>query len=115
MEIVWGFGGEESKYWRDEVMFKKQRQLEGTLIGHSLTFELLVEEIRDPRDCVLCENYGLRVTHVTPGGEITVQEIPGITTNGAKITTLFDQIVRLDVTPTTLRDVVDDYIAACEE
>ncbi len=92
-------------------MFTEQKELDGTMSGHKLTYDVLVEEIGDARGCQLCENYGLRIEHTTPLGEVSVKEIPGITTSADKILALFERVARLEVTPATLADVVEDYVA----
>lgn len=80
--------------------------------------ELLVES---PRDCgyryvilvdemtvggMSCESYGVRVTG--PDGECA--EIPNITVNAGRIDELVDLLRRNQVSPVTLRDVVDDWL-----
>lgn len=80
--------------------------------------ELLVES---PRDCgyryvilvdemtvggMSCESYGVRVTG--PDGECA--EIPNITVSAGRIDELVDLLRRNQVTPVTLRDVVDDWL-----
>lgn len=80
--------------------------------------ELLVES---PRDCgyrymilvdemtvggMSCESYGVRVTG--PDGDCA--EIPNITVSAGRIDELVDLLRRNQVTPVTLRDVVDDWL-----
>ena len=80
--------------------------------------ELLVES---PRDCgyryvilvdemtvgeMNCESYGVRVTG--PDGECA--EIPNITVSAGRIDELVDLLRRNQVSPVTLRDVVDDWL-----
>ncbi|WP_297197270.1 DUF6514 family protein [uncultured Flavonifractor sp.] len=80
--------------------------------------ELLVES---PRDCgyrymilvdemtvggMSCESYGVRVTG--PDGECA--EIPNITVSAGRIDELVDLLRRNQVSPVTLRDVVDDWL-----
>lgn len=80
--------------------------------------ELLVES---PRDCgyrymilvdemtvgeMNCESYGVRVTG--PDGDCA--EIPNITVSAGRIDELVDLLRRNQVSPVTLRDVVDDWL-----
>ncbi len=80
--------------------------------------ELLVES---PRDCgyryvilvdemtvggMSCESYGVRVTG--PDGDCA--EIPNITVSAGRIDELLDLLRRNQVSPVTLRDVVDDWL-----
>ena len=80
--------------------------------------ELLVES---PRDCgyryvilvdemtvgeMNCESYGVRVTG--PDGDCA--EIPNITVRAGRIDELVDLLRRNQVSPVTLRDVVDDWL-----
>lgn len=80
--------------------------------------ELLVES---PRDCgyryvilvdemtvggMSCESYGVRVTG--PDGDCA--EIPNITVSAGRIDELVDLLRRNQVSPVTLRDVVDDWL-----
>ena len=80
--------------------------------------ELLEES---PRDCgyryvilvdemtvggMSCESYGVRVTG--PDGECA--EIPNITVSAGRIDELVDLLRRNQVSPVTLRDVVDDWL-----
>ena len=80
--------------------------------------ELLVES---PRDCgyrymilvdemtvggMSCESYGVRVTG--PDGECA--EIPNITVSAGRIDELVDLLRRNQVSPVTLRDVVEDWL-----
>ena len=53
-----------------------------------------------------CESYGVRV--VGPGGDEAV--IPHITIDIARIDELVELLRRNEVTPTALRDVVDDWL-----
>ena len=80
--------------------------------------ELLVESQRDCgyRYMILvdemtvggmsCESYGVRVTG--PDGECA--EIPNITVSAGRIDELVDLLRRNQVSPVTLRDVVDDWL-----
>ena len=80
--------------------------------------ELLVES---PRDCgyrnmilvdemtvggMSCESYGVRVTG--PDGECA--EIPNITVSAGRIDELVDLLRRNQVSPVSLRHVVDDWL-----
>ena len=80
--------------------------------------ELLVES---PRDCgyryvilvdemtvgeMNCESYGVRVT----GSDGDCAEIPNITVSAGRIDELVDLLRRNQVSPVTLRDVVDDWL-----
>ena len=80
--------------------------------------ELLVES---PRDCgyryvilvdemtvggMSCESYGVRVTG--PDGDCA--EIPNITVSAGRIDELLDLLRLNQVSPVTLRDVVEDWL-----
>ena len=56
-----------------------------------------------------CETYGVRVAEGN-GGETAA--VPNITTSTRRIDELMELLVRGGVTPSTLRDVVEDWLAA---
>ena len=68
--------------------------------GKSVLYRLLAERIGSQ-----AEAYGISVSC----GD-TKSEISGISLSQSRILTLFDQLIRGEVTPTGLRDVVDDWL-----
>lgn len=72
---------------------------------HCFNYYILIEE----RTCAgepVCEEYGVKVT--APGGESA--SIPRITVSARRIGDLADLLVRGGVTPSTLEDVVQDWL-----
>ena len=53
-----------------------------------------------------CENYGVRISE--DGGDSSA--VPGITTSALRIDELMTLLVEHGVGPSTLRDVVDDWL-----
>lgn len=70
------------------------------------TYALLVEDIEV--DGFHCESYGILVCEPDTGEEASVRHI---TVNGAEALALLERVARLAVSPVTLRDVVEDYLA----
>jgi len=76
----------------------------------SFEYYVLVEEAMVGQT-FCCESYGVRVTDGS-GDEAAV---PNITTSTRRIDELMELLVRGGVTPCTLRDVVEDWLAAEQE
>lgn len=70
------------------------------------TYTLLVEDIEV--DGFHCESYGILVCAPDTGEKVAVRHI---TVNGAEALVLLERVARLAVSPVTLRDVVEDYLA----
>ena len=67
-------------------------------------YSLLVDQIEGGH--FACENYGVRITE--EGGECA--SIPGITTSAMRIDELMTLLVEHRVSPTSLTDVVTDWL-----
>ena len=67
-------------------------------------YAILVDEMSVGGLC--CESYGVKVTG--PDGES--EEIPNITVSAGRIDELAELIRRNQVSPVTLRDVVEDWL-----
>lgn len=68
-------------------------------------YAILVDEMNVGR--FACESYGVSVTARTSGERATV---PNITVNIPRIDALVELLVRNEVGPTHLRDVVEDWL-----
>lgn len=68
-------------------------------------YALLIEDIE--LDGFQCESYGLCVRDLETGEETTARHI---TVNGPEALAVLDAVARLEVSPVTLRDVVEDYL-----
>lgn len=68
-------------------------------------YTLLVEDIEV--DGFHCESYGIMVKDPDAGEEAVVRHI---TVNGTEALTLLNTVARLAVSPSTLGDVVEDYL-----
>lgn len=72
---------------------------------HSYEYDILVGEMAVSGG-ISCESYGVRVAE--DGGDC--MEIQNLTVSISRIDELLDLLVRNEVTPCTLRDVVDDWL-----
>lgn len=72
---------------------------------HCFNYYILIDEIRRA-DGLVCEDYGVRIS--VPGGEST--SVPDVTPCAARIQELTALLLRNCVTPSTLRDVVMDWL-----
>lgn len=68
-------------------------------------YALLIEDIE--LGGFQCESYGLCVRDLKTGEETTARHIK---VNGPEALALLDAVARLEVSPVTLRDVVEDYL-----
>lgn len=78
--------------------------------GRHLSFDyyvLIEEAVLGETFC--CENYGVRIAD-TAGQE--AMEVPNITTSTRRIDELVELLVQGEVTPSSLKDVVEDWLAA---
>lgn len=66
---------------------------------------LLTEDIE--AEGFQCESYGLAVRDAVTGEEAAARHI---TVNAAQAMALLETVARLEVTPVTLGDVVEDYL-----
>lgn len=69
-------------------------------------YALLIEDIEV--DGFHCESYGILVCEPNTGEEAAVRHI---TVNASEALVLLNQVARLAVSPTHLREVVEDYLA----
>lgn len=72
--------------------------------GHSFQYFILVDQM-EMGDGLVCESYGVKA--VSPTEEAAV---PNITVSAARIDELIELLKRNAVSPTQLRDVVDDWL-----
>ena len=73
---------------------------------HSFDYYLLVDQMEVAED-LACESYGVKIAR-TGGGEEAA--IPNITVSVSRIDALMELLTRNFVTPTALRDVVEDWL-----
>ncbi len=72
---------------------------------HCFNYYILIDEIAYAGDLV-CENYGVKIS--VPGGESA--SVPDVTLSAGRIEALAALLLRNCVTPSTLRDVVEDWL-----
>ena len=72
---------------------------------HIIDYAILVE------DCGGGESYGLSVASRTGGGRVHIR---GITPSADKITRLHELFVRHGVTPSSARDVAENWLTDCD-
>ena len=72
--------------------------------GCGYRYAILVDEMAVGGLC--CESYGIKVTG--PGGD--GQGVPNITVGAGRIDELAELVCRNQVSPVTLRDVVEDWL-----
>ena len=72
--------------------------------GWGYRYAILVDEMAVGGLC--CESYGIKVTG--PGGDS--QAVPNITVSVGRIDELAELVRRNQVSPVTLRDVVEDWL-----
>jgi hypothetical protein len=65
------------------------------------SYYLLAEDVADT-----CESYGVKIS----GGPGDLEAIPALTCSQRDCQKLVEQLMEFDVTATTLRDVVDDWL-----
>jgi len=75
--------------------------------GHPVSFDyfILVDEVGERG--FACESYGVKIAASAGGEEVRV---PHITTSVTRIDELIALLTRNFVTPTALRDVIDDWL-----
>lgn len=73
--------------------------------AHRFEYSIVVGEA-ELGEGLLCESYGVKVEE--QGGEVSV--VPNITISAARIDTLMDLLVRNTVGPSTLSDVISDWL-----
>ncbi len=88
-----------------ELAIARKQATDETGCVHTYDYALLVGEI-PVSDGLFCESYGVYVHELD--GE--TQRVPHITVSAARIDELMDLLVRNTVTPSTLRDVVNDWL-----
>lgn len=73
----------------------------------SFDYYVLVDELGSGGG-IACESYGVKIARTEDGAEAAA--IPNITTSMARIDELMGLLTRNFVTPTTLKDVVEDWL-----
>ena len=68
-------------------------------------YSILVDEL--PVGCLACESYGACITSHSSGER---SAIPNITVSVARIDALMELLIRNQVSPIHLRDVLDDWL-----
>ena len=74
--------------------------------GHRFDYFVVVDKM-EVSGGFACESYGVRIAGPDGGESICV---PNITTSASRIDELMELLTRNFVTPTTLRDVIDDWL-----
>lgn len=69
------------------------------------TYSILVDEM--DVGAFSCESYGVKIAEPATGHTAIV---PHVTTSISRIDELMDLLIRNQVTPTALRDVIDDWL-----
>lgn len=87
------------------VETREEEGADGT--KHSFDYFVLIDQMQ-VKGGFACESYGVKVAQ--SGGGPEAAEIPNITTSVARIDELMELITRNFVTPTTLGDVVEDWL-----
>lgn len=87
-----------------EIKIASRTQTDESQMPRQFHYYLVVEPVETPN--FVCENYGVRVAE-SQGESIA---IPGITTSATRIDELLTRLVDHTVSPTTLRDIVDDWL-----
>lgn len=75
-----------------------------------LLYSVLVDDVEAGDGSGLCENYGVQIVRRGAGGKES-KALPGITTSTRVIDELMEQLISGLVTPTTLQDIVEDWLA----
>lgn len=73
---------------------------------HSFEYYILIDQMT-VRDDMACESYGVKVARTGGGDEMA---LPNITTSISRIDMLMELLRRNLVTPTSLGDVVGDWL-----
>lgn len=81
------------------------RELRGETAECRCTYSILVDEMDVGRFC--CESYGVKIRDEVSGQTAV---IPHVTTSIPCIDELMELLLRNGVTPTGLRDVIDDWL-----
>ena len=81
------------------------RELRGDAGTYRYTYSILVDEMDAGRFC--CESYGVKIRDEDSGQTAAVSHV---TTSIPRIDELMDLLIRNGVTPTGLRDVIDDWL-----
>jgi hypothetical protein len=92
-----------------KVSFGSCRIQAETLDGQ-LQYDIVVDEIKRGDNSVLCEEYGLCVA-LRSGEALSREEIHGLTTSREAIEELLARLMRHNVTPISVRDIVEDCLA----
>ena len=91
------------------VLWNKQQicSEDGNL--YDAEYYLLIEEIRTG-DHIFCENYGVKIC-ISGGVQSESLAIPRITPSAERATSLLDALSRNFVTPVSLPDILEDWLA----
>lgn len=81
------------------------RELQGETSTYRYTYSILVDEMDVGRFC--CESYGVKIRDERSGQTAVVAHV---TTSIPRIDELMELLIRNGVTPTGLRDVIDDWL-----
>ena len=87
-----------------ELFFGQTSLWEESGVGLHCVYQILISNTPPP---LCCESYGIRVSVIETGER---EEIGNITVRPERIEELADLLLRGQVTPCTLRDVVDDWL-----
>ena len=75
--------------------------------AHSFDYYVLVDQM-EVSGGLACESYGVKIAPT--GGADAGAAVPNITTSVSRIDALMELLTRNFVTPTTLKDVVTDWL-----
>ncbi len=91
-------------------LFVEERDLENEIgQAYRIQYYILVEEA-EAAGSVCCESYGIRIV-VSGSGETQSESLRNVTLRAAIIDKLVHKMADHLVTPTTLRDIVEDWMA----
>ena len=88
-----------------ELLAEDRRETGEDGLERRYRYYVLVGEM--PLGGLACESYGVKVAQ---RGGTEAAEIPNVTTSVARIDELLERLTRNFVTPSTLRDVVEDWL-----
>ena len=88
-------------------LFVERRTVRGEDgVSHCFDYYVVIGEM-EVAEHFSCESYGVKVAQ---RGGTEAAEIPNVTTSVARIDELLEWLTRNFVTPSTLRDVVEDWL-----
>jgi len=92
------------KAMRELLVCSKSACAEGEK-DHKYTYSILVDEMGVGEHT--CESYGVKIVDMSTG---TVAAVSNVTANISRIDELMDLLIRNEVSPTTLLDVLADWL-----